>query len=60
LSEAAIDEKRKRDELKARRELLFEQYLKHPMDTRMALEIKLMDDHLAEAASQTKRKTGRN
>jgi hypothetical protein len=60
LSEAAIDEKRKRDELKARRELLFEQYLKHPMDTRMALEIKLMDDQLAEAASQTKRKTGRN
>ena len=58
LSETAIEEKRKRDELKAKRELLFERYLKHPMDTRLALEIKIMDDHLAETASQTKRKTG--
>jgi hypothetical protein len=58
LSETAIEEKRKRDELKAKRELLFERYLKHPMDTRLALEIKIMDDQLAEAASQTKRKTG--
>jgi len=58
LSETAIEEKRKRDELKAKRELLFEQYLKQPMDTRLALEIKIMDDQLAEAASQTKRKTG--
>src|SRR6266404_3059983 len=58
LSETAIEEKRKRDELKAKRESLFERYLKHPMDTRLALEIKIMDDHLAETASQTKRKTG--
>lgn len=58
LCETAIEEKRKRDELKAKRELLFELYLKHPMDTRLALEIKIMDDQLAEAASQTKRKTG--
>ena len=58
LSETAIEEKRKRDELKAKRELLFERYLKHPMDTRLALEIKLMDDQLAAVASQTKRKTG--
>ncbi len=58
LSETAIEEKRKREELKAKRELLFERYLKHPMDTRLALEIKIMDDQLAEAASQTKRKTG--
>lgn len=58
LSETAIEEKKKRDELKAKRELLFERYLKHPMDTRMALEIKIMDDQLAAAASQTKRKTG--
>jgi hypothetical protein len=58
LSETAIEEKRKRDELKAKRELLFERYLKHPMDTRLALEIKIMDDQLAETASQTKRKTG--
>jgi len=58
LSETAIEEKRKRDELKAKRDLLFERYLKHPMDTRLALEIKVMDDQLAEGASQRKRKTG--
>jgi len=58
LSETAIEEKRKRDELKAKRELLFERYLKHPMDTRLALEIKIMDDQLAEATSQTKGKSG--
>ena len=28
--EAAIEEKRKREELKAKRDLLFERYLKHP------------------------------
>jgi len=34
--ETAIEEKRKREELKAKRDLLFERYLKHPMDTRLA------------------------
>jgi len=34
--ETAIEEKRKRDDLKAKRDLLFERYLKHPMDTRLA------------------------
>ncbi len=35
-------------------------YLKHPMDTRLAklaLEIKIIDDQLAEDTKQTKRKT---
>ena len=34
--ETAIEEKRKREELKAKRDLLFERYLKHPVDTRLA------------------------
>ena len=58
--ETAIEEKRKREELKAKRDLLFERYLKHPMDTRLAklaLEIKIIDDQLAEDTKQTKRKT---
>ena len=58
--ETAIEEKRKREELKAKRDLLFEWYLKHPMDTRLAklaLEIKIIDDQLAEDTKQTKRKT---
>ena len=44
--ETTIEEKRRRKDLKDKRDLLFERYLKQPMDTRMALEIKLIDDHL--------------
>ena len=55
--EAAIEEKRKREELKTKRDLLFERYLKHPMDTRLALEIKIIDDQLAVDTKQAKRKT---
>lgn len=51
--EPTIEEKQKREDLKAERNQLFERYLKHPMDTRLAREIKLMDDQLAEAASPT-------
>ena len=56
--ETAIDEKRKREELKAKRNLLFERYLKNPQDTRLALEIKAIDDQIAESIKQTDRKTG--
>lgn len=55
--ETAINEKRKREELKGKRDLLFERYLKHPMDTRLALEIKIIDDQLAGPAPQMNRKT---
>ena len=55
--ETAIEEKRKREELKAKRDLLFERYLKHPMDTRLALEIKIIDDQLAVDTKQAKGKT---
>jgi hypothetical protein len=48
--ETTIEEKRRRKDLKDKRDLLFERYLKQPMDTRMALEIKLIDDQLAEDA----------
>ena len=54
----AIEEKRKRDDLKAKRNLLFERYLKHPMDTRLAIEIKTIDDQIAENTNLTDRKTG--
>ena len=55
--ETATHEKRKREELKAKRELLFERYLKHPMDAHLSLEIKSIDDQLAEPTKQVKRKT---
>jgi hypothetical protein len=51
------DEKKKRGELKAKRDLLFERYLKHPMDTHLSLEIKSIDDQLAKPAKQAKQKT---
>jgi hypothetical protein len=59
MSEAAIEQKRKREELKAERELLFERYLKHPMNTRLAIEIKSIDDQIAEHTKQLDGKTGR-
>ena len=57
--ETTIEEKKKRDDLKAERNQLFERYLKHPMDTRLAREIKLMDDQLAEAVAPTTTKNRR-
>jgi hypothetical protein len=50
--EIAVDRKRKHEELKARRNLLFAQFLKNPLDTRLALEIKFIDDQVAECAEQ--------
>ena len=46
--ETTIEEKKKRQDLKAKRDLLFERYVKSPMDTHLALEIKVLDDQLAE------------
>lgn len=40
--------KKKRDDLKAKRHLLFEEYAKHPQDFHLVLEIKKLDDEIAE------------
>jgi hypothetical protein len=48
--ETTIEEKKRREDLKAKRDLLFERYVKLPMDTHLALEIKLLDDQLADDA----------
>ncbi len=50
MPETTIGEKKKREDLKAKRDLLFERYVKRPMDTYLALEIKVLDDQLAEDA----------
>jgi hypothetical protein len=47
-----VDWKKKADQLKAKRDPLFAKYLKHPWDTRLALEIKALDDQVAECAEQ--------
>jgi hypothetical protein len=49
---SSVDCKKKREELKAKRELLFDKYLKHPTDIHLALEIKLLDDQVAECNVQ--------
>ena len=42
----------KREELKVRRKLLFEQFLRNPLDTGLALKIKIIDDEVAACAEQ--------
>ena len=56
-----IDARRKREELKAKRNLLFQQFLKNPLDTHLALKIKTIDDQVAECTEQMEQKrAGRN
>ena len=43
-----IDEKTIRDQLKAERSLLFEAFSKNPINTRLAVEIRLIDDLIAD------------
>jgi len=52
LSETAIEREGNRERMKAKRELLFERYLKHPYGYSLALEIKIMGRPLAETASK--------
>jgi hypothetical protein len=52
----AIDEHSKREKLKATRNLLFENFLKAPDDIRLALEIKRIDDQIAECTNQISRR----
>jgi len=47
--ETAIDARKKREELKAKRNRLFDRYLKNPFNTLLALEIKTIDDQIAES-----------
>ena len=42
-------EKARREGLKAKRSMLFQEYLKSPRNTRLALEIKLIDDDIAKS-----------
>lgn len=53
--------RKKRQELKAKRNLLFQQFLKNPEDIRLALKIKMIDDQIAECTEQMEqRRAGRN
>ena len=50
-----FDAMRKREELKAQRNLLFRRFLKNPLDTSLALKIKTIDDQIAASDEQTDR-----
>lgn len=47
--------KRKREDLRNRRTPLFKRYEKNPSDLRLALEIKTIDDQIAECMQQMER-----
>ena len=47
--------KKKRDDLKAKRNSLFEKYAKHPQDFHLALEIKKLDDEIAECTQHVEK-----
>jgi hypothetical protein len=49
---------RKREELKAQRNLLFERFLRNPLETSLALKIKIIDDQVAAFAEQMERERG--
>lgn len=60
-AEALVDEKKRRDRLKTKRKLLYGQYLKNPKDAHLALEIKKIDDQVAECTEQIdRRRSARN
>ena len=46
---------RKREELKAQRVLLFKHFLRNPLDTTLALKIKIIDDQIALCDEQMER-----
>jgi len=50
---AAQTETAKRNTLKAKRDKLFAQYLKFPGNTKLALEIKLIDDDIARSVEKS-------
>ena len=55
--------KKKREDLKIKRNSLFEEYSKHPQDLHLALEIKTIDDEIAEYTQkieQERRSEGSN
>ena len=56
MQETPFNPMRKREELKAQRNLLFERFLRNPVDTSLALKIKIIDDQVAACDEQMERK----
>ena len=60
MRETTIDALRKREKLKAKRTLLFRRFLRNPLETRLALEIKAIDDQVAECTELMKGNMGQS
>jgi hypothetical protein len=58
MSASSDDRTVKLEELKARRNLLFKQFVEHPSDIRMSLEIKKIDDQIAEFTERMEPRKG--
>lgn len=48
MQESIIDEQKTRNDLKAKRKLLFAKFSKNPSNTRLALEIRWLDDRISD------------
>jgi hypothetical protein len=57
--ENASDARKKCEELKSKRKLLFARFLKNPRDTHLALKINIIDDQIAEYTEKMERKKER-
>jgi len=55
MQETGDDEEPNRQELKNKRNLLYELFLKNPKHTRLAIKIKAIDDQLAEWSQRKSR-----
>jgi hypothetical protein len=55
----SVDWKNKREELKAKRKPLFTRYMKNPNDIHLALELKQIDDQIAECTERMELKKGK-
>ncbi|HKM67834.1 MAG TPA: hypothetical protein VJX70_11760 [Candidatus Acidoferrum sp.] len=52
MQKPVIDQMKVRDQMKTKRNLLLEEYSKNPTNSHLAIEIKLLDDQLAELTEQ--------
>jgi hypothetical protein len=57
MKKPTIDKNTIRDQLRGKRERLFEEYSNKPMNTHLAIEIKLIDDQVAELTAQLVQQT---
>ncbi len=62
MQKSTSGERKIRDQLKTKRNLLLQEYSKNPMNTCLAIEIRLIDDQIAELTEHLvqQRKSGMN